>query len=680
MEANNIKKEISLNIKDIDTSSIKEQEQLLQDEAYSQLRVILTTKHHKIEKIDDILEHRSHNTIFIDGERGSGKTQFLLSIRDYLNKSDEDNEKISQNFYFFTPIDPTLLHDNESFLTIIIAKVLNNLERYGKLNDLNKREKKRFYRNLNNISEAIDGIVENKNKSSLEIIAQDQTSLKLEQFTHDFFKNVSDIVNRNRLILLIDDIDMAFDKGFEVLEVIRKYLATPYIIPIVTGHRKLYEYLIIHEFTKRNKMDKFMHNNEESKGVFKIEEYRQLIEGISTDYLIKVFPTNRRIQLKSLYDLYYDKSLIKNEIVLLGSSYHKTISDLFESMYQSKEFEILKEGDSFIQFKKNILKNSLRRLVQFFNANQDKELFGLTKIIDMRNIEKEFFLNILSDVDNFNTLLNGGIKLLAKSDNINAEKYFLRAQVHATTNKNKAIVYFYLGNNQAQVAEYIKAISSYKISLSFNDKDPDTHYKLAEAYSHSRNLTEAIDSIKSAIALEPHIIFYNQLSIFYVNNSQYKEAEETLEHIITLDDNPIDVFNNLGHVCIYTGKLVKARKYLKKAISINPDDFIPYINLMIILLIKNKYKKTDMINEFLHKFEANKEAMKFYSLFKLIHTSLSIEFKDLQDQVNIWLDEYTDIENRIDINLHILDDWINQQTDENKEKLLSIVDVVKQYI
>lgn len=57
----------------------------------------------------------------------------------------------------------------------------------------------------------------------------------------------------NALVVLIDDVDMAFDKGFDVLEVVRKYLASPFLIPIVAGDMKLYKEIIETQFMEKVK-------------------------------------------------------------------------------------------------------------------------------------------------------------------------------------------------------------------------------------------------------------------------------------------------------------------------------------------------------------------------------------------------------------------------------------------
>jgi len=153
-------KPIIIDIKNIDPKAIKEQANFLQFEAFESVaNNIKISLKKKLKAKQDIYQQRTHNTILVDGKRGTGKTQFLLNIQNYLKKTSKKNLK---NLYFFNPIDPTLLHDNESFLTIVIAKVLNDLEKKSYLDNLPTNEKREFYKVLNSLAEAIDGVIENK--------------------------------------------------------------------------------------------------------------------------------------------------------------------------------------------------------------------------------------------------------------------------------------------------------------------------------------------------------------------------------------------------------------------------------------------------------------------------------------------------------------------------------------
>ena len=648
-------KEIIIDIENIDTKAIKEQERLLQNDAYEKLSFLLDDKYNKINQDKDILENRRHNTIFIDGERGSGKTQFLLSIRNYLKEIDNKNKTdLSKDFYFFSPIDPTLLHDNESFLTIIIAKILNNLEKYGKLKDLTKKEKKIFYLNLNNVAEAIDGIVENKNKTSLEIISQDQTSLKLEQYTHKLFKNITDIVNRDRLVLLIDDIDMAFDKGFEVLEVIRKYLSSPYIIPIVTGDRKLYEYIITHNFVSKNKMDKFMKDEDNYKGIFKNEGYRELINGISTDYLIKVFPTNRRLKLKSLYDLYYnDNKKVKKEIVFKRNNNNITnMSELFTKLNNSNLFQI-KRGKALDKFIKNLLTNGLRRLIQFFNANKNNELFNLMDSENLHNLEKEYFLTLSINIDGYKTFIDGGKEHLSNGRIEDAIEYFNTAFKYTNLDKQKAEIYYHLGITYSMDKNDIstdKAIKAFKKSIMLNNKDNNSYVYLSFKYIFKERFNEA-----------------KELLIQMSNSSLNKE-------IITIGS----IYNNLGYVYIQLKEYTLAEESLNLSLKQEEEDsFITYVNLMTIYLIKGLDNSIE--DEFTVRFQDNKEAMKFYSLFRILFKiKQNIEIYNYKEDLTEWIDQYSTIRTSTILRLVNLKQWANQEL--SRDKLLDCLNTFEQYI
>lgn len=89
-----------------------------------------------------------------------------------------------------------------------------------------------------------------------------QNSLQLEQYLHKFYREVCDILKCQILVLRIDDIDMSFFHGFDVLETIRKFCASPYLLPIVTGHSELYNMIITKNFTQEMENKAFLTEQE----------------------------------------------------------------------------------------------------------------------------------------------------------------------------------------------------------------------------------------------------------------------------------------------------------------------------------------------------------------------------------------------------------------------------------
>jgi len=390
---------IEINESSLDPKDEKNQLRYTQKEAYDDLSKSLS---------EALLEkrrkqfNRKHNTIFVNGKRGSGKTQFLLSIKKFMKKENKKFKKL----YFFKPIDPTLLHDNENFLTIILAMILNDLNKKSKLKNLSSMKQAEFYDLLNKLSQAIDGTINNQNqdRSSLENIAQDQSSLQLEQYINDFFYLVLEISNKQKLVILIDDIDMALDKGFEVLEVIRKYLSSSHVIPIVTGDIDLYTPLVDNHFLsslpsiKNNLYPSYQYHYTQNKtrdGVI-----NNLLD-TSIDYLIKVFPMHHRIKIKTFWEL-AEKKLIRFEF--------KNEVRTFKRRNTEVDIECNISFDSSIEdFKSEVIKNLFnlpaRSIIQIFKKEltQDNAEKFLTTFQSIEKIYTDYHYNILPKVTIINT-------------------------------------------------------------------------------------------------------------------------------------------------------------------------------------------------------------------------------------------------------------------------------------
>lgn len=354
---------IEINLDNIDTNT-KETDELrwrLQEEAYIKIKELFKEYNGKIPEVpQDISECRTRNTALIVGGRGSGKTYFLLNISKYLkcNVKEELNKRpFADNFHFFAPIDPTLLHKNENFLTVILAKILNELEKRKCDEKLSDEDNRKFYEKLAQVAEAIDGF-DGERKNAFQIISSDQSGLRLEQYIHEFFGLVSKTFGNKQLVLLIDDVDMAFEKGYEVLETVRKYLASPYVISVVTGDICLYERIIHKEFAdnlslKQKELDGYM---EEGAERICRDGKKEFVVKLADDYLGKLFEYKARAKLKSFKELSsMEITLETRDFSMSLGDYRETLSKVIHDRFFKKmftEFNLRK----FLSFAKETIK------------------------------------------------------------------------------------------------------------------------------------------------------------------------------------------------------------------------------------------------------------------------------------------------------------------------------------
>ena len=540
------KESIVIDISNIDTKSVKKQEYFLQQKGFNDVKELLKKELKGKKNKDSSILQRSHNSIFINGKRGSGKTQFLISIKNYLKKN---NQKIFKKLYFLESIDPTLLHDNESFLTIILAQVLNQLEEESLLQNLNKKEKSNFYKQLNNISSAIDGIIHqhNSKNTSLEHISQDQTSLRLEKYINEFFYKITEITKTQKIIILIDDIDMAFDKGFEVLEVIRKYLSSSHIIPIVTGDKKLYENIVLNHFSVFNKernRGTTINNiriDENNKGDIEFSRSNEeaLYFQLMKDYLIKIFPLDKRVNILTLYDL--AKNIKINFKYNENNSYYLNRQEETKSYFYQQGLHLFhNSGSSAKIFEETLFNTPLRVVLQYlhgeykFKLKNQKEQFSLNNIEDLQSIYDKYTLDLRTAADKPSLYRDEGLFQFQNNNFEKAIDLFNKSLEIIKTEES----YYYLANSYYNLAMWSNAEKTYRKVVKINPNHADALFKLGATLRKMQRYEEAEEFYIDSLEINPdNDNAYNQLGICYLHLKMAKQAINSFERAIEINPN-----------------------------------------------------------------------------------------------------------------------------------------------
>lgn len=378
--------EIIININEANKAQKYQNEnELFQIEAFKNVAKIL--QEHKVGKdTSDITDCRFHDTIFIDGDRGVGKTAFMINIQHYYDVIDCKNnnncvyakDTKRPKYIFLKPVDPTLLEHTEKFLSVVLARIVEYVN--DNKQDTKKGFEEKYYKSLENLSKSLEAIKTLDKDIGIEEIASNKSSLKLEQYAHEFFHIVCMMFGVNAIVMLIDDVDMAFDKGFDVLEVVRKYLASPYLIPIVAGDMKLYREIVETKFMDKIEFLKDIEHLDkihlDSKALRESDIYKdkiQLIDHLVEQYLRKIFPSEYQIQLK-------DINTIKKEYkitVVLPNNISESLNDI-----ENFELKHINMGINQEEFYFPIFSDNTRDFIQYLFNKKDiyKEYFG--------NIEK----------------------------------------------------------------------------------------------------------------------------------------------------------------------------------------------------------------------------------------------------------------------------------------------------
>ncbi|MBR7777313.1 antiviral RADAR system adenosine triphosphatase RdrA [Undibacterium rugosum] len=278
-------------------------ENLLARDVYKRIADLLERSEKKLnEKLDvELDDTRAHEAILIDGGRGTGKSSILVNLPLYLNQVSELKDKL----LILKPVDPTLLEkDSNLFLDIIVAALLRDKQIKEALSRVDPNAEA-FYEQLQRLGTALEGIQKQANEFGLDKLRAFIGNHGIADEVHKIFGLALRLTNKRLMVLPIDDVDTSLQHAFENLEVVRKYLASPYVVPIISGDLSLYRSVTWREFYGRI-TDKVKEDSEEA--------YRTANE-LAIEYQRKVLPLPRRLHVPDIQS-YLDSE----NIVIVDSS------------------------------------------------------------------------------------------------------------------------------------------------------------------------------------------------------------------------------------------------------------------------------------------------------------------------------------------------------------------------
>lgn len=266
------------------------------DEAIKLIIAIVDSQKNKAE----IAKYGCNNRILFTGQRGSGKTSVMRSLADYLSKSeaklkDKNGNDVDSKIKFscLPMVDPSHFDNNNNILLTVItsmfsqAKIKMNKAEDG--GDTSAREEllKQFetvFKSLNSIkSELSSYTLESLNRKSDAEDLKDKMKILVDKYLK--FQGCSD---ESRLILLIDDIDMSVSYAPEMLEQLRKYLELDNLVILMSANLGQMSNEMREKYSSA-----FQYTLKDSNQALSID-----VEDLATKYLLKLFPTSRRVNVE----------------------------------------------------------------------------------------------------------------------------------------------------------------------------------------------------------------------------------------------------------------------------------------------------------------------------------------------------------------------------------------------
>ncbi|MBE6272539.1 MAG: hypothetical protein E7097_01440 [Bacteroides sp.] len=501
-------------------------------------------------------KHKTRNNIIIfTGDRGSGKTSCMMTVKKLLCNNHKKLERyenigIAQNkkalltnttFHQLDTIGPIYFDQNhnimELFLGSLYAKFINN--------ESKEQEKPRIYNNnlqnltdrgelLNKFSEVKRNLTLLYNKEclseydNLEELKDLTASMSLRNSMYDLVQTYIKYMHHSddQLIIDIDDIDLNMTNAYEMIEQIRKYLKIPGLIILMS--------LKIDQLANVVNIK----NLKEYETLLQIDKvkYREICQRIVEKFLVKTFPLSQRVKLPKVNDI-------------LERNFKFIQPTLFPDGKKKKELSPLKEGLLALIYQKTgllfyntpkhpsfIIPTNLRELLNFIHKLYDLEdASNHNEATSNLFYFKDYFFNTWCT----NNLLNEDLTLIRKANKIIEPLYINKLILNILQERFPILQTI----KKEDPKDKLNSIS--ELSLILDNKNMAFNISLGDVLA-------CIDWLEKVCVDQKELMFLFAIKVFYTINlyenfkykNEYKEAKK--ENKNNLTNNKIGYFDILN--------------------------------------------------------------------------------------------------------------------------------------
>ncbi|WP_278626328.1 hypothetical protein [Parabacteroides gordonii] len=444
-ETNKKKNEVLIVLNKSTYAHAFESQNLIHQPEFNQVKGLITKQLKIIEQntpADNVFK-RMHNTIAIFGERGTGKTSFLYSILQYCT------EEKKNDIATLGLIDPTLLEEKAHIFLMILSlineeveKVLGSKECMPDDNAYVRRaEWKDKLRKLAKALPSLDQIGKGYNEDSWQdaeyIMEKGLKDMNAAYHLEDNFHKLIDlalqILDKKAFLITFDDIDINFDKGWRVLETIRKYLTSPKLIILMCGNLALYNLNV-----RLQQWKQIGPKNQLSEMI----EYNNIVYQLENQYMLKVFKTQNRIHLNSLnYNQKWNKITYKITTEICKTQEEENSRSIYlDEAYKKILNRIGIHGETSIRIFRNYLKStSMRSQINYLMSNWNfedliKEQFNIKQVEAFLSRMYGSRIDVDLMLNNPNKLTIGILKYLIDTNNVRDSYQLIPATDNESTN------------------------------------------------------------------------------------------------------------------------------------------------------------------------------------------------------------------------------------------------------
>lgn len=238
----------------------------------------------------------ANTVVGVVGERGSGKTSFLHTLR----------QKLPENYYKLEVVDPSNFESNMSALELFLARLFQEYaairsQRHPASGMYESPRLHTLFREISSrLSEfRIDEGVYRSDNPSMEVLAHMvglvEIGATLQDLCDEFLGYVNAVPSGQRkdcLVMFIDDVDMIENKKvYRLLEDVRKFLSGRIVVVIAYRDKQLMSSIFNQKIRENKRLLK--------RGLIGNRELQLQIE----DFIEKVIPIDRTVRLMSQSDI-----------------------------------------------------------------------------------------------------------------------------------------------------------------------------------------------------------------------------------------------------------------------------------------------------------------------------------------------------------------------------------------
>ena len=386
------------------TSSSEHQEPLYFEQEYKEALKMINDIIELQKKEHEDKKNGCNNRILFIGQRGCGKTSVMRSLADYLVgdnvnllKSDGTSESIKFLFDCLPMVDPSHFDNNNNILLTVITSMFSVTKK--KMLEVRDNEdvsgrREELLKQFDNVFKSLESIKSELQTYTLETLNRKSGAEDMRGKMNKLVQNYLELLNGirgsdpkySKLVLMIDDIDMSVSYASEMLEQLRKYLELDNLIILMSANlNQLYNEMREH-YSKafQNTLNTLNDQNQ----ALSID-----VEDLASKYLLKLFPTSRRVNVER-----HVSQLLKTRLILEDCGKDDELQKVILSLIWEKTrlLFVPKDPDTILH---PIIPTNLRDLAQFLDmltvlpevSHENNKLFGDEEAYDTCNKNLQVF-------------------------------------------------------------------------------------------------------------------------------------------------------------------------------------------------------------------------------------------------------------------------------------------------